>query len=104
PAAPVLRGRSTPVPYPTLFRSHRPLKVIPLAGWDEDLAFGGVCGVQLDQPNAVHRIEDAEFLERVGAFDLSRDTLKELRILYAIDRKSTRLNSSHVNISYAVFC
>src|SRR5699024_11712478 len=24
--------------------------------------------------------------------------------LYAIDRKSTRLNSSHVSISYAVFC
>src|SRR3712207_7318758 len=23
---------------------------------------------------------------------------------YAIDRKSTRLNSSHANISYAVFC
>src|SRR5690606_41401922 len=25
-------------------------------------------------------------------------------ILYLIDRKSTRLNSSHVKISYAVFC
>src|SRR5690606_40220441 len=24
--------------------------------------------------------------------------------LYGLDRKSTRLNSSHVNISYAVFC
>src|SRR5690554_7721793 len=28
----------------------------------------------------------------------------ELRRLQAIDRKSTRLNSSHVRISYAVFC
>src|SRR5438874_9693607 len=27
-----------------------------------------------------------------------------LRMLYLIDRKSTRLNSSHVEISYAVFC
>src|SRR5699024_12045584 len=26
------------------------------------------------------------------------------RILAGIDRKSTRLNSSHVSISYAVFC
>src|SRR3712207_8379622 len=24
--------------------------------------------------------------------------------IYALDRKSTRLNSSHANISYAVFC
>src|SRR5699024_11256769 len=27
-----------------------------------------------------------------------------LRVLRAADRKSTRLNSSHVSISYAVFC
>src|SRR3712207_7665766 len=26
------------------------------------------------------------------------------RLLPAVDRKSTRLNSSHANISYAVFC
>src|SRR5699024_12879003 len=26
------------------------------------------------------------------------------RVLLALDRKSTRLNSSHVSISYAVFC
>src|SRR3712207_7997295 len=25
-------------------------------------------------------------------------------LLFALDRKSTRLNSSHANISYAVFC
>src|SRR5690606_41858661 len=28
----------------------------------------------------------------------------ELRLFYDRDRKSTRLNSSHVKISYAVFC
>src|SRR3712207_8130431 len=26
------------------------------------------------------------------------------RLVYQLDRKSTRLNSSHANISYAVFC
>src|SRR5437868_12070203 len=31
------------------------------------------------------------------------DTLREL-CLSLVDRKSTRLNSSHVSISYAVFC
>src|SRR5207249_10470194 len=29
---------------------------------------------------------------------------KGLRVLRLLDRKSTRLNSSHVSISYAVFC
>src|SRR5258708_27002304 len=29
---------------------------------------------------------------------------KELRVLCVLDRKSTRLNSSHQIISYAVFC
>src|ERR1035437_10549699 len=28
----------------------------------------------------------------------------EIKILQRTDRKSTRLNSSHANISYAVFC
>src|SRR3712207_7648406 len=28
----------------------------------------------------------------------------DLRVLDPVDRKSTRLNSSHANISYAVFC
>src|SRR3712207_8431972 len=30
--------------------------------------------------------------------------LAELKTLGELDRKSTRLNSSHANISYAVFC
>src|SRR3712207_8239420 len=46
--------------------------------------------------------------DRVGVHDLERDALAQLRylsfVLRARDRKSTRLNSSHANISYAVFC
>src|SRR3712207_7284169 len=34
--------------------------------------------------------------------DLMVDALTEMG--YLVDRKSTRLNSSHANISYAVFC
>src|SRR3712207_7883046 len=39
-------------------------------------------------------------------FDFGRepDDLARIRILTGVDRKSTRLNSSHANISYAVFC
>src|SRR5690625_833206 len=33
-----------------------------------------------------------------------RYTTNEFRLLASLDRKSTRLNSSHVAISYAVFC
>src|SRR2546427_5266372 len=69
--------RSTLFPYTTLFRSQS------LAASQE----------QLDGLSRVH--EDAkENFERV------RQT-KEVEIL---DRKSTRLNSSHSQISYAVFC
>src|SRR2546429_6850839 len=32
------------------------------------------------------------------------EVLRQLRHEYALDRKSTRLNSSHGYISYAVFC
>src|SRR5690606_40475913 len=36
--------------------------------------------------------------------DLSRFTPEFVDAQFEIDRKSTRLNSSHVKISYAVFC
>src|SRR5690625_7049215 len=42
------------------------------------------------------------FFKYVSFFRLSNDSLICLRIV--ADRKSTRLNSSHVAISYAVFC
>src|SRR5207249_8974648 len=35
---------------------------------------------------------------------LARDSTMMSMILLTADRKSTRLNSSHVSISYAVFC
>src|SRR5690349_25134647 len=42
-----------------------------------------------------------EVPRRLGHGDLARDA-RERRA--QVDRKSTRLNSSHVEISYAVFC
>src|SRR5947209_16320190 len=48
-----------------------------------------------------HLERAAEALLAIFLQRLERD-LRELRI--ALDRKSTRLNSSHANISYAVFC
>src|SRR5699024_12049131 len=38
-------------------------------------------------------------------FLTSRDSISAMIVSrYSLDRKSTRLNSSHVSISYAVFC
>src|SRR3712207_7112618 len=39
--------------------------------------------------------------ERINTVE---EALKEPQVLARADRKSTRLNSSHANISYAVFC
>src|SRR3712207_8034746 len=88
--------RSTLFPYTTLFRS-----VHQLAG-----PVGGGCG-----GDRHHRIEAlgrklnaAECGPREKA-DRNPDD-SPYRKLHAEqeDRKSTRLNSSHANISYAVFC
>src|SRR3712207_7076446 len=49
--------------------------------------------VQRQQRQQVARLLEAEAL-----------ALAELEAGYPQDRKSTRLNSSHANISYAVFC
>src|SRR2546430_13292297 len=49
--------------------------------------------------------EFARFREvLLGALEVGRDRLGELLGRHVADRKSTRLNSSHSQISYAVFC
>src|SRR3989442_9962527 len=71
--------RSTLFPYTTLFRSH----LVP---------------GQL-------RDRDRGWLERHGRHVVGGPGRRQLRIPeFQQDRKSTRLNSSHVRISYAVFC
>src|SRR3712207_8733512 len=75
--------RSTLFPYTTLFRSHlheAHLAVQLLVGDDERAA------------------DDVRVPAEVLRRRVHRDVGAEL------DRKSTRLNSSHANISYAVFC
>src|SRR3712207_8754201 len=71
--------RSTLFPYATLFRS----------GWEP------VHGVDFD-PLAVEATRENALVNHVPV-TAERVDLRE-------DRKSTRLNSSHANISYAVFC
>src|SRR3712207_7481936 len=86
--------RSTLFPYTTLFRSHDAQRVeVRLAG---HLVPEGLLG-----RDVVRRAEDAAVRGERGVVERSRDP--EVRDLRR-DRKSTRLNSSHANISYAVFC
>src|SRR3712207_7768566 len=86
-----LPPRSSRFPYTTLFRSldDRPLEMHPRADDAAGPAEGElqrVLAVVNDDEHAGDRLEE---LEERGA---------------RLDRKSTRLNSSHANISYAVFC
>src|SRR5258707_5796216 len=51
--------------------------------------------------------DDLNTVELSKQFHTSRTPVKEALLLLekeGLDRKSTRLNSSHANISYAVFC
>src|SRR3989475_5063420 len=50
-----------------------------------------------------HELEGRSFKELSAESGVSVNTLLS-RKRYAVDRKSTRLNSSHSQISYAVFC
>src|SRR2546430_17169690 len=70
--------RSTLFPYTTLFRS---------------APVGEVIGLQLQQ-----------LVQRIEARRLRRRAAEAAHRRLDRDRKSTRLNSSHSQISYAVFC
>src|SRR3712207_8379964 len=83
--------RSTLFPYTTLFRSN-------LAGSNSGCGQGvdaGFADAQRKSECTIGISSRAEFLgDGRHDLDLGRHG----------DRKSTRLNSSHANISYAVFC
>src|SRR2546430_6006528 len=82
--------RSTLFPYTTLFRS----AIVVAAGQGECVLAAGAGQAVVAQPGGVpaHRVE------RLGL------PLWQVKCLEEGDRKSTRLNSSHSQISYAVFC
>src|SRR3712207_7934991 len=82
--------RSTLFPYTTLFRSRVDAHAAVVDG-DEP--------AHLDLPRPGVDVDDAD-VRAVGVREVRR-VVDGLRVE---DRKSTRLNSSHANISYAVFC
>src|SRR3712207_6963765 len=92
--------RSTLFPYTTLFRSDegtgqvRSILGTPLAQALERMSGDGTGTYSVER--------DAVTLVRIGA--LRHFGMVRVPQLGWRDRKSTRLNSSHANISYAVFC
>src|SRR5256885_11443110 len=76
--------RSTLFPYTTLFRSLRARMGLPLKSKTARVVLG------------VHESDDTS--------DFRKRTLASSAGKTVLDRKSTRLNSSHLVISYAVFC
>src|SRR3712207_8834445 len=75
--------RSTLFPYTTLFRSRRD-------------SIAARAAAQLLKQDITEQL----MVAIPGALHIQRNQKQ----LAALDRKSTRLNSSHANISYAVFC
>src|SRR5690606_41495738 len=91
---------STLFPYTTLFRS----RAVILTG--EGKAF--VAGADIAAMTQMNTGEAEEFAatgHRVFS-EIERFRCPVIAAVngFALDRKSTRLNSSHVKISYAVFC
>src|SRR5690606_41178489 len=103
--APVLRPqRAADFPYTTLFRS-RPVipKTAMLSSSATSCSFSTLDGLE----EALDAIEPGAFPRAVIALALAHGRIEltqEILLLFRQDRKSTRLNSSHVKISYAVFC
>src|SRR5256885_12975212 len=87
--------RSTLFPYTPLFRSLEPDAQVPAALEREacDVGCEHVAADHGDRPGQVRTLEHREVRLQADA-----------RRWQAEDRKSTRLNSSHLVISYAVFC
>src|SRR3712207_6876146 len=85
--------RSTLFPYTTLFRSTFDVSILELGD--------GVFEVKATSGN--NHLGGDDFDAKVVEWMVS-EFKKSEGIDLSKDRKSTRLNSSHANISYAVFC
>src|SRR5690554_7583988 len=85
--------RSTLFPYTTLFRS-----------WVDELIYE----TKMDNTQIGRRIIQYGLKDVKGYADSAEpksiDEIYKMGVNLHPDRKSTRLNSSHVRISYAVFC
>src|SRR5947209_17329627 len=90
-------SRSPLFPYTTLFRS-----AVQVDDADGVAAGFLAADVHLGDVHAMSAERRADEADQAGPVHVGED--QELAVEVGVDRKSTRLNSSHANISYAVFC
>src|SRR5262245_62491693 len=93
--------RSTPFPYTTLFRSSKKVGVaLVTSGPGVTNAVTGIATAYMDS------IPLVVITGQVPTHAIGLDAFQECDTVGITrpDRKSTRLNSSHLGISYAVFC
>src|SRR3712207_7272937 len=88
--------RSTLFPYTTLFRSISYPANVPFPGLSPEVPSFWRSPAEVEALGS-------EVAAQLGCTDPTT-AVDCLRQAPAADRKSTRLNSSHANISYAVFC
>src|SRR3712207_8295482 len=115
--------RSTLFPYTTLFRSEKTMgrkipyvkKFLDLCETELGSMYAYDLMITLPHDNDAKKPENLKKLDRLAEtasdYKLTKrhnsvtDIVKDMNCtLNGKDRKSTRLNSSHANISYAVFC
>src|SRR5699024_12522463 len=91
-----------PCPAPTYSVTLSLHDALPIYDFEVALSGGRIVG-------ADYEVDD-EWLDRLGCSPVTADEAKAILknkapgVEAGEDRKSTRLNSSHVSISYAVFC
>src|SRR3712207_8514004 len=90
--------RSTLFPYTTLFRSTPPFTVVEWGGGPEPKI------LPLTTEQLRVRIAKMRDWFSIGGDAAVGGHVLAFKKILGADRKSTRLNSSHANISYAVFC
>src|SRR5690625_7418342 len=109
-----LSGLSVPSERPShrMFEQWHPLGVVgiigafnfPVAVWSWNTALAWVCGdVCVWKPSEKTPLTGIA-CQKIAAREFKENGLPEGISSLITDRKSTRLNSSHVAISYAVFC
>src|SRR5690625_5567102 len=95
--------KTTRFPYTTLFRSEKEM----LSEKEMEQALARITYTT----DLLEAIQDADFIlesipevleQKLDTYEIIESAISEKTIIS--DRKSTRLNSSHVAISYAVFC
>src|SRR5688572_31656748 len=87
--------RSTLFPYTDALPIYNKKKLVSLCYFLASINNKYINGIKADI---------GSYLETSGASATSIDTIANLGLSVSRDRKSTRLNSSHSQISYAVFC